>query len=68
MEWINPKEKEPLIGKHYLCVVDRKKAEKEREFHIGHYSPNIGWIVGNMFGFDMGEITHYAELPEFPQN
>ena len=50
-------EQEPEPNKDVLVVIDRKRLSEKpvRERHVAHRTPNDFWIIGNHFGFDMGE-------------
>ncbi len=69
MNWININEKQPTNNKNVLVVISRKSINEpiKREIHVGHNTGNF-WIIGGQFGFDMGKVTHWMELPKLPKD
>lgn len=61
---------EPDTETDVLVVIKRKRLGDEivRERHVGHRGGADGnlWIIGNQFGFDMGEILYWKVMEEIP--
>ena len=74
MAWIKYIEgqQEPEPDKDVLVVIERKRLGEEvvRERHVGHRGGKDGklWIIGNQFGFDMGEVLYYQYMEEIPED
>jgi hypothetical protein len=39
---------------------------------VGHWGWTMGhdsklWIIGDQFGFDVGKVTHWMEVPDDPE-
>ena len=61
---------EPKPNKDVLLVIDRRRLGEDpvRERHVGHRTIKDVWIIGNHFGFDMGEILYYQEMEDIPED
>jgi len=63
---------EPKPDEDVLVVVNRQRLgdEPKRERHVGHRGGKDGnlWIIGNYFGFDMGEILYWKYMEEIPKD
>ena len=74
MAWIKyiKGKQEPPPDTDVLVVINRKRLGEEavRERHVGHRGGQDGklWIIGNHFGFDMGEILYYQYMEEIPKD
>jgi hypothetical protein len=77
MTWIkyNPKDKFER-DKDYLLVVLRNTLgdePREKQRHVGHIMKHEKghdpiWIIGNHFGWDMGDILYYQETEDIPND
>ena len=73
MTWIKyiKGKQEPEPETDVLVVINRKRLVEEpvRERHVGHRGGANGdlWIIGNYFGFDMGEVLYYQYMEEIPE-
>lgn len=74
MAWIKYIEgkQEPDTETDVLVVINRMRLSEEpvRERHVAHRGGKDGtfWVIGNHFGFDMGEILYYQYMDEIPED
>lgn len=67
MEWIDARKKKPKIGQPvlYYRPIRRKYEVKDEKYFYG-----IAWIMEDgdwSITNDLGDITHWTELPEKPE-
>jgi hypothetical protein len=69
-DW-QPIETAPKDGTQILVYVPDGRREKDR-VQAGSCARNLNkqdiWIIGNQFGFDVGEPTHWRPLPAPPRD
>jgi len=63
-------QQEPEPDTDVLVVINRRRLGEDlkRERHVAHRTVKNLWIIGNYFGFDMGEILYYKEMEEMPKD
>jgi hypothetical protein len=70
MEWIKIEQGLPKIGIDVLVLVQKKNKKlkpAEMRIRVGHrLSDRDIWIIGDNFGFDLGKVSHWMPLPEYP--
>jgi len=70
MEWIKISEKTPVRGKDVLVMLKRKGLNSRPDkvyIRVGRMLSNRNvWIIGDNFGFNIGKVTHWMSLPDFP--
>ena len=70
--WIKfDKDNKPKPNEDVLLIIDRKRLGNEpliRERHVGYRTVKDLWIIGNNFGYDMGEILYYQYMDEIPKD
>lgn len=65
--WVPVTERMPDPDQSVLCMVKRSflgSKPDSLEQHAGKVFKGNVWIVGGRFSFDIGEVTHWQELPE----
>lgn len=64
--WTDIKNDQPDTGTDVLVVVKRNQSS-EPKIKVGYLlSDSETWVVDGKFDFDLGEITHWKELPDLP--
>lgn len=70
MEWIDINVEQPKRGLRVLVTFNKKgfhgdkiKQDIEKAYRMIN---GDNWIIGNQFGFEMGEVTHWMPLPSLP--
>lgn len=63
MDWYNVKSVKPEPYTHVLC---RLVIKGTKSVHEGFICGNGTWRCGENFRKNNGEVTHWAEMPEFP--
>ena len=69
MNWIDISKNKAPHDIDILVLIERERRGElmVKEMHVAHTNKSDLWIIGNQFGFDMGKVTHWMELPNLPK-